>query len=79
MGSSPLTLSLGDEEGGSQQQEQQEGAESHGAATGAEQGKAWEQSTHCCLVLRLLLFISGFLAFVFRQPGRQPTSRPRAG
>lgn len=77
-------MSPGDEEGGSQQQ-QQEGAESHGAATSAEQGKAreqdkaWEQSTHCWPVLKLLLFISGFLAFVSGQPGRQPTSRPRAG
>lgn len=48
-------------------------------ATGAELGKAGEQDTHCCLVPRLLLFISGHFAFIFGQPGRQPTSQQRAG
>lgn len=46
---------------------------------GAELGEAGEQDTHCCLGPRLLLFISGCFAFIFDQPGRQPTRQPRAG
>lgn len=55
------------------------GAAGAAGAAGAEPGTAGEQDTHCCLVRRLLLFISGRFAFIFGQPGRQPTSRPRAG
>lgn len=48
-------------------------------AAGAELGKAEELDAHCCLVPALLLFISGHFAFIFSQPGSQPTTQPRAG